>query len=402
MRLKGIQSKLFLAFSALIIIVSLFYTRLSYLSVLVTEDIFASFLLENEAELLTQRQRIANAPLLTSYPFFRIVTDSDTFKQCSKRELIHNTAVYELQCDENKHYVYNLPVDAKPAMWLLLDTSEQLPLSRFASILSVFFFSISLGAILLAVLATWLLASRLSKPIQALTQAVLQQKRQADVIVTGTEREDEIGQLARAFSVTYDELQQALKREQNFTRDVSHELRTPITLIKNTLTLHDKAPPDSGAIQLIQQATNELQQTVNILLALARKENLVFSQHRLLPMIEKAVLSIHQLHTEDCFDVDVDVASNIAVYGNPHLIGLLCQNLINNGFYHGGGTSMSIRFDGTLLVFENPIADNSENTYYQGLGHGQYLVTRIAAVMGWNIDIEQKADCYRVTLQPKL
>ena len=63
---------------------------------------------------------------------------------------------------------------------------------------------------------------------------------------------------------------------------------------------------------------------------------------------------------------------------------------------------MSIRFDGNLLVFENPIADNSENTYYQGLGHGQYLVRRIAAVMGWNIDIEQKADCYRVTLQPKL
>lgn len=52
------------------------------------------------------------------------------------------------------------------------------------------------------------------------------------------------------------------------------------------------------------------------------------------------------------------------------------------------------------IVFENAI-DNSPSSNYQGLGHGQYLVHRIAQVMEWRVDIKSTAKTYAVTVYPK-
>ncbi|MCP4234970.1 MAG: hypothetical protein GY770_15550, partial [Aestuariibacter sp.] len=78
------------------------------------------------------------------------------------------------------------------------------------------------------------------------------------------------------------------------------------------------------------------------------------------------------------------------------------QNLVNNGVYHGGGKGMTISLADGLWVFENPLADTQDRPYYQGLGHGQYLVKRIASVMQWDIDFQQTEACYRVVLTPRM
>ena len=46
MKLSGIQAQLFIAFGSLVLVINLFYTRLSVLFVDVTEDIVASHLLD--------------------------------------------------------------------------------------------------------------------------------------------------------------------------------------------------------------------------------------------------------------------------------------------------------------------------------------------------------------------
>lgn len=91
----------------------------------------------------------------------------------------------------------------------------------------------------------------------------------------------------------------------------------------------------------------------------------------------------------------------LRVYGNQHLISLLCQNLISNGFYHGDASGLRVhQSDGGAIVFENSLGESSERPYYQGLGHGQYLVKRIAKVMNWSVSIEQTSDIYRVKITP--
>ena len=84
------------------------------------------------------------------------------------------------------------------------------------------------------------------------------------------------------------------------------------------------------------------------------------------------------------------------VTGNAHLINLLCQNLMNNGFYHGTSSTMTIYRSQNIVIFENALSGTQAKPHYQGLGHGQYLVKRIVNMMQWEINTEQIDGAFQV------
>ena len=47
----------------------------------------------------------------------------------------------------------------------------------------------------------------------------------------------ELGYLSHTFQKAFNDLEQALIREKDFTNDVGHELRTPLTILKNHTAL---------------------------------------------------------------------------------------------------------------------------------------------------------------------
>jgi len=386
MAIRSIKAKLFIAFGALVVVISLVYMRLSYLAITTSEAVTAAVLLDDSQQ----------------YTITSIDTAED-LPTCESESLPHDEKITIYRCPEQTIYSYATTDAQGGKAWRLLDATEVLPFSRFNSVVSLFYASLSLAAILLALLATWLIANQLAQPIQRLTAMVLRQRTHNDVPLERFSRNDEIGQLADAFYQTYSELQNALKREQDFTRDVSHELRTPITLIKNSLTLNQEGALQADTMSLLQHATQELQQTINVLLALARKENLNFTDIRFLPLLEHTVLGIHRAYPDLSFNCYVDIPAQLRVHGNEHLISLLCQNLINNGFYHGDADGMNVyKSNDDAIVFENSLKEAPQRPYYQGLGHGQYLVKRIASVMGWGLVIEQTDEIYRVKVSPRI
>ncbi|GGF76428.1 sensor histidine kinase [Alteromonas lipolytica] len=395
MMFRGIQAQLFIAFGTLVLIISLFYTRLSMLFIEVTQDIVASHLLAMEIDHLQQSWLQEHSLQVTSPAYQLVGANSDLPAKLTPST--YSNDVFNVAGQENTYYQPFALTDM-PAQGVIVSANELLPLSDFATIYSVFLLSVSVAAIILAILSTWFLASRLAKPIQQLALAIREQSPDTPCNISGDNRQDEIGELASAYKNTYSELQEAWQRERDFTHDVSHELRTPITLLKNTLTLNPDVIPDPSERQLIEQATNTLQQTVEVLLALARKENLQFTPVKIMPILEKQLLALYQLYPTQAFAAEIDLPDNFTMPGNAYLITLLCQNLINNGFYHGGGAGIHIYLHEDKLVFENPLTDTPSRPYYQGLGHGQYLVQRIASVMGWQIDIQQTDTHYRVCL----
>ncbi|MCP4525349.1 MAG: HAMP domain-containing histidine kinase [Aestuariibacter sp.] len=399
MKLSGIQAQLFIAFGSLVLVINLFYTRLSVLFVDVTEDIVASHLLDQEIQRLEQHWLSQKTVTALSSSAFSL-SDVPSNKNWGPAAIDNNMMVSR-QADDAA-YFKAFVTDGLPAGGVRMQASALTPLSSFTDVFSVFLFSASAAAMILAILSTWFLASRLAKPLQALAESVKTQAPDAPCTIAGTERQDEIGTLATTFTTTYSALQDAWQRERDFTHDVSHELRTPITLLKNTLAIHPETVANDTERQLLEQATNTLQQTVEVLLALARKENLQFSAVAVMPVLERVLLAIHHVHPELIFEAELKVDDNAKVIGNAYLITLLCQNLVNNGVYHGGGKGMTISLADGQWVFENPLADTQSRPYYQGLGHGQYLVKRIASVMQWDIDFQQTEACYRVVLTPRM
>lgn len=399
MKFKGIQSQLFWTFSVLVLVVGLFHARLNYLFISVAQDIVADFMLVDEGEWLIKQGVTADNLRRVD---FTLYTQKQALPEIAQAQPGYGIDTQTFERDDETFYLREFKAAGQP-FWLVLHVSEVLPLFQFSRIFTIFMLAVTLATIALATLSTWYLASRIARPIQSLTADVAAARQAQPVTISGTQREDEIGQLACAFDTTLGELNQALQREQNFTRDVSHELRTPITLIRNTMILKNGAAMSQADDELITRSVDDLQQTVETLLALARKENLSFVSENATAIIERCIITLHQVHPDMTMEIDADLPGKLLVTGNAYLIHLLCQNLINNSYYHGDRSALTIRWQAGALVFANPLkARNESASDYQGLGHGQYLVERIAHTMGWQVTFSASDSEYQVLITPTL
>ncbi|GEM_PF-731557 len=401
----GIRWQLFFGFGALVIVVSLFYARLTFLFVEVTEDVVASYVIQQKLNQPTSENNHGESLLVninqlaqqsSGYISAEVFEHQSVFTPTR-----HDETLYRFHTPEVKGYATKVSTDATHT-WFVINAKNLLPLATYSEVFGVFLGAITIGAVVLAVLSTWFLASRLSAPLRQLTHSVEQQEPGSTFARPNDSKNDEIGQLALAFEQTYGELQRAWKREHDFASDVSHELRTPIALIRNTLSLNTTNEMSNADKQLLNQSTDTLQNTVEVLLAIARKENLVFSVHNFHPIVERTILALYHSNSSIMFEVNVDLPDKTSVVGNPHLIGLLCQNLINNGYYHGGESGMRIYQRGKEIIFENQLPVKKSDANYQGLGHGQYLVRRMVEVMGWEMALNVKNSTYQVLITPKI
>lgn len=411
-KFKSLNGRLLFAFAGLSIIVCLFFIRLSsvlidiaeknaYQSVLSLE--VASFMANiaqstSDGKPLNTQQINNPASTNMASPAIQVFDDltvvSDDIKSAIQGN--HSGDVYTTK---GQHYLYETTfTDSGKERLFLMNISSLRANRHLAGFKSLVLYSISGSVMLLCLLSSWYLAKWLSTPIRKLKADIEKRTQNSNGSLFGTDREDEIGMLASALEQSYEKIQALLQREQNFTRDVSHELRTPITLIKNTIALNKEKQLGSDATNVVSQASQELEQTVEVLLALARQENLNFKQQAILPIVEKAVLNIYNSYPENVFNVSIEIDGKLQVLGNQYLISLLCQNLVNNGFYHSNSGGMTIYSELNKLVFENKIAGFEPRPYYQGLGHGQYLVKRIAQEMNWRLQVEQTESSYRVII----
>ena len=126
------------------------------------------------------------------------------------------------------------------------------------------------GAAALA-LAT-LTSRRIVRPIETLSSAAHQIAGGNLAIRSGIQRDDEIGQLARAFDRMAASVQQLDLMKSEFVSHVSHELRTPLTSAKVTLANVQEGIGGKESLGRVQEDLDRLIRMVNELLDIARIE----------------------------------------------------------------------------------------------------------------------------------
>lgn len=401
-KFKSLQTRLLVAFACLSFVICIFFIRLSTLLIETAEINAYQLVLANEEQRLLNT---TNTELLKARLNTVLYSNLDTVPNEIVSE-VENKQSGSFETKDGQHFIFRAFLLNKKPHLLLMNLNSFAANQYLVQYKSLFLYSISVSAFILCLLSSWYLSKWLSRPIVLLTQNVAQRDLNhtevhyniAPIAMYGAGRADEIGMLAKALDESYQNIQTLLLREQNFTRDVSHELRTPITIIKNTLAIKTKGAISKGEQETLQYATKELEQTVEILLALARQENLVFAELKVLPIVENTLLKLYHLHPDFPFDASVDIPSQMQATGNELLFGLLCQNLVNNALYHGNGSSMTIRASGTNIIFENALDMTPHRPINHGLGHGQYLVKRIANEMKWSVSAEQDEGIYRVVV----
>lgn len=112
-----------------------------------------------------------------------------------------------------------------------------------------------------SLLASYLLARTVGEPVKQLSQyanAVTHDIKAAQELPKFDEREDEVGQLARSFSLMTRALYRRIEASEKFAADVAHELKNPLTAARSTAESLIYVKSDKQRDEFIEQIQVEL------------------------------------------------------------------------------------------------------------------------------------------------
>jgi signal transduction histidine kinase len=212
-------------------------------------------------------------------------------------------------------------------------------------------------AVLLASLAGWLVAGRITAPIHALAQTA---SRMADGDLAArvpdaggpSTSQDELGQMARAFNRMADQVESTIVTLRQFVADAAHQMHTPLTALRTNLELAagpgDAAPQPiylaraQGQVARLTLLTDELLQLARVETGIAGAQGQRFDLAALARSLaeaqaaraEQAGLEFNLLTPE----------TPVWVMGQPEQISALADNLVDNALkFTPAGGAVTVR-----------------------------------------------------------
>lgn len=225
--------------------------------------------------------------------------------------------------------------------------------------LAWYFVVVGLSTVLLSVLVSRWLASRLSRPLEILTGAA-ERVASGDLNPPGplAESTREVARLSSAFQKMVDSLQKSRENQKQFVADASHELKTPLTAIGGMLEMlrrgADKNPQDRElALSTMEREVERMGRLVGDLLALSRAEQRTATPPGVvtLPSFLEEIASYLRLKRMDHV-VEVDCPAGLAVLAQAESLDRVVRNLVNNSAKYtpaGKRIRLSARREGAFI-----------------------------------------------------
>lgn len=273
--------------------------------------------------------------------------------------------------------------------------------------------------VLLAFIGGYLIAGRMLKPIQKITETANRIGKENDLkrrIELG-EGEDELHRLAKSFNETFEKLDKTFETQSQFISDASHELRTPVTVILSQceLSLEKKGDTEEyeEALRVIQRQSRRMSKLINNMLDFTRLESGTerYAMQRLdMTELVTSVCSDMALIRENSITLQYETEKNIFFNGNRELLLQLVTNLISNAYRYGKENGhiwvglkkeckcirLSVSDDG--IGIEEKEQEKIFRRFYQtdnsrrgvGLGLGLSMASEIAKLHGGKISVESE------------
>ncbi|MFY7865994.1 sensor histidine kinase [Roseateles sp.] len=416
-----LQQRMMLAFAGFTLLVSAVFGLFAMAFVYTVEDEFFNSALRQEA----QRQAAARAAeggelLQPAQDFIRLYRPGQALPEDLAQARQQEPNSRELAGLEGRHY-HLLSLDADGSL-LVAEVSGQLVVRPMRQKLLRWLGLWGGGLTLLALGLAWWMARRTSAPLARLARAVAQSRpEQLPTDLAPHYGQDEVGQLARYLDDMNQRVAAFIEREQSFTRDASHELRTPLAVLSLSCERLHSQPRTAGLPELasMRAAIWQLQQTVELLLALARQAPSqpllqAATQRPLLPQVEQAVLAFAPLLDQQQITLTLEVSPSLSRDWPPALTQLLLSNLLGNALAHGQGGRINISASAEELRLCNPSprpplallqADGAgqqlgvKGEASAGLGLGLSIVRRLAERHGLQLQLSHDGDCTCVSLR---
>ena len=216
-------------------------------------------------------------------------------------------------------------------------------------------------ALLLAGAGGWWLASVGLRPVTQMA------RRAATIPLNGLEdlgtapRDDELGQLARAFNGLVARLRGALETQRQFMADASHELRTPVSIIRTAadvaLSREQREEAEyRDALATTGEQSRRLGRLVDDMLVLARADAGAYPLRPVTlyldDVVEECRRAVGVLASARGVAVTTHGPSDVSIRGDEELLRRLILNLLQNAIQHspsGGVVSVDIAPNGSRV-----------------------------------------------------
>jgi signal transduction histidine kinase len=265
------------------------------------------------------------------------------------------------------------------------------------------------GVTMLAVVAGWIVAGRIMRPVHRLTaaaHAASEQNLSQRIALQGPR--DELRELADTFDTMLERLDRAFTSQRQFIANASHELRTPLTLMRTTIdvVLAKPQPTRDELVSMaaeVRQAVDHTERLIEALLILARNDQ----ARALTDPLDLATIAEDALEGRTADGITTTTTLDQApVTGDGVLLERLVNNLLDNAerYNIAGGTveisttahdaTSVLRVVNTGAVVPadmverlfQPFTRLDDRTRHDGFGLGLTLVSSIAAVHGGTVD----------------
>ncbi|MGI9149343.1 MAG: ATP-binding protein [Chloroflexota bacterium] len=217
----------------------------------------------------------------------------------------------------------------------------------------------ALSALLVSIAIAWWLASTITQPMVQITRASEEMARgNLDPHLTLPETADEVGRLSKAFTTMAHEVARSHQTTRDLVANVSHDLRTPLTsisgfagaLVDGTLSGAEGA---KEAGRIIGEEAERMRRLIEDLLYLGRIESGDLSlQHDPIDLAELARASQARFlfrAQEGGINFEVYAPEAVGILGDPHRIGQVLDNLVENAFKYTpptGTVAVTARLEG--------------------------------------------------------
>jgi two-component system sensor histidine kinase BaeS len=288
--------------------------------------------------------------------------------------------------------------------------------STAGSLLSPYVWPLLIAAVaggLLAALAAFLLARRISRPVGRIAAAARSLTGGTHPEPVPVEGAAEIATLAVAFNDLATQLRRAQEAERNFLLSVSHELKTPLTAIRGYAeAVEDGALDAREAAATVAFEARRLERLVHDLLDLARMNRTDFSVRNseidLAEVAEDAVRRYQQ--QAEGFGVSVQALGEAPspAIGDADRVLQVVSNLVENALRltPPGGEVRVVTGPGVLRVEDTgpgiapADAEHAFERFYLherygrerrvGTGLGLAIVKELTLAMGGSVDVESR------------
>jgi two-component system sensor histidine kinase CpxA len=196
--------------------------------------------------------------------------------------------------------------------------------------------------LLIAVLC-YLLAVHLASPLRNLRRVVERFGRGELGIRFHLARQDEIGELARAFNRMADHITTLLSAERRLLQDVSHELRSPLARLGFAVELAKTSNDREAALGRIRKEADRLNHLVDELLQLTRAEGDPAARNteeiELGELLDDLVADCRvEAEVQGCRLVS-RIDQNAVLAGDRELLRRACENAVRNAIRHAPAES---------------------------------------------------------------